>query len=161
MTETYQVRDGARIVTFEGELLAEVSSERPTSPRWTELKLYKTDTDKYVLSKIGRSLVLHMPGCPAIVGRLDRFVDVHPGEDPERGSWDMHVCVAIDYDQDELLLEETRFWAVVADTAQDVVNHLQRKEGGVTLLPRMSVNLLEQASENDEAIGNAFYIQKI
>ena len=45
MTETYQVRDGARIVTFEGELLAEVSSERPTSPRWTELKLYKTDTE--------------------------------------------------------------------------------------------------------------------
>jgi hypothetical protein len=42
---------------FEGELLAEVTSERQGSTRWTELKLYRSNTKKYVIETIGMSKV--------------------------------------------------------------------------------------------------------
>ena len=161
MTETYQVRDGVRLVSFDGVKLAEVSSQRSTSPRWTELTLYRTDTGRYVLSKIGRTVVLHMPGCPSIIGNLNRFVDDHPGEDPDEAPWEPHVCVAADADIDELLVEETRYWAVVADTAADIIGHLHRKDGGVTVLPRLSVNLLEQAAQVDADIADGFYVERV
>jgi hypothetical protein len=58
-----RLRDSYREVEFVGELLSEVSTDNNSSPRWTEMELYKiTDgpsTGKYVLSVMGRSVVYH------------------------------------------------------------------------------------------------------
>jgi hypothetical protein len=160
MTQTYQVRDGARIMAFDGVCIAKVSSRRPSSPRWTELELYRTDTGKYVLAKIGRSVVVHAPGCPRLFGHLPKFVEEHPDQVPENG-FEYDECVPEEYDFNTLLVEQTRFWALVADAASAIVNELHTVKGGVRVLPRMAVNLLEAAALIDGQIADAFYIEHV
>ena len=72
-TQPYEVRDGSRLITFDGVLLGAVSSKRPSSPRWSEYHLYRTEGGVYVLEKVGRSTVVHMsaptPSTPSRLGR--------------------------------------------------------------------------------------------
>ena len=88
MTQAHhQVRDGAtRVIEFDGELLGE-APDSDRGPRWTRLRLYKTDAGVYVLEKAGMSVVVHAPNCPDIIGSLPRFQEVHPGADPADGTW--------------------------------------------------------------------------
>lgn len=53
----YRVRDGERVIEFEGRLLARETSRDASKQRWIELALYKTRAGTYVLEGIGRSLV--------------------------------------------------------------------------------------------------------
>lgn len=57
----HRLRDSYREVEFEGILLGEVSTDNGSSPRWTEMELYKIadGSNRYVLSVVGRSLVYH------------------------------------------------------------------------------------------------------
>lgn len=57
MRGRHEVRDGSRVVRFEGSLLAEASSRWGDSPRWTELALYRTAAGTYVLAGVGRSVL--------------------------------------------------------------------------------------------------------
>jgi hypothetical protein len=51
-------RPGQLDLVFDGELLAEVASkDEPDQPRWTEIRVYKTATDKYVTELVGKSVV--------------------------------------------------------------------------------------------------------
>jgi hypothetical protein len=59
---TYTIKDATHSVQFDGELLAEVSTETDTAVRWTELELYRTYHGLYLLHRIGQSLVYHRPG---------------------------------------------------------------------------------------------------
>lgn len=158
-TETYKIRDGSRVVSFDGVLLSAVSSERAGASRWTELELYKTESGKYVLSRVGRSVVTHVFECADVTSRLPLFVKEHPERDPD--DFDYHTCVPQEYDLDKLLVEQDRFWALIADNAQDIIEGLHRKKDGVRFLPRMAVDLLERASGVDSAIADAFYVEKV
>jgi hypothetical protein len=48
-------RAGAKHLRFNGELLAAASSREATSERWTDLALYRTAANSYVVSVIGRT----------------------------------------------------------------------------------------------------------
>jgi hypothetical protein len=48
-------RAGAKHLRFNGELLAEATSQDATSIRWTDLALYRTAANAYVVSAIGRT----------------------------------------------------------------------------------------------------------
>lgn len=159
--KTYSVRDGQRRVTFDGVELGRASSQRPGAPRWTELELYRTDSNKYVLARTGRSIVLHVPGCPGIVGKLNRFIDENPGAEPDEDAWEFHECVGDTYSLATILIEQTRHWAVIADTAEDVIGNLYRRDSGLKYLPRMSVSVLEQASRLDTDMAEAFYVERV
>jgi hypothetical protein len=74
-----QVRDGNRLLTFDGKLLASVSSRDSDRDRWTEMRIYQTTGGSYILEKIGRSIRLHMPGCSDILKDLPLF------QQPARG----------------------------------------------------------------------------
>ncbi|SRR6266545_1021531 len=56
---SFSVYDGHEEIRFDGELLGESSTETPTSPRWTEIQIYKTNAGKYIIHRIGVSLVYH------------------------------------------------------------------------------------------------------
>ena len=62
----HEVKDGTRILQFNGKLLAASSSWRRGSTRWIEFELYKTENGSYVLSRIGISLVFHGAACPLV-----------------------------------------------------------------------------------------------
>lgn len=166
MTTAYQVRDGAiRTLEFDGDLLASQSSWRPGSPRWMELKLFKTTNGVYVLSKIGRSMVVHSPDCEIPRDQfgnrpeLPRFQEMHPGADPFTPEFFVcEECEAggADGDFTRIEIEEDRYFAAHSDDPRDMIEELYRRKGGAKSLQRMAVDLLEEASKNDEGIARAF-----
>lgn len=48
-------RSGARRIAFEGRVLADVSGKREGLVKWTELRIYKTDTGRYLLARDRKS----------------------------------------------------------------------------------------------------------
>lgn len=50
-------RDNNVDLSFDGTLLSDVSSRTDSSPRWTEIRIYHTATDKFVCEIVGESLV--------------------------------------------------------------------------------------------------------
>lgn len=51
-------RAGAVDLEFTGECLADLSSrESNTQPRWSEVRIYRTESGKYVTEMVGRSIV--------------------------------------------------------------------------------------------------------
>jgi hypothetical protein len=156
----FKVRDGARLIAFEGRHLGKVSSRRPDSPRWTELQLFRTSGGSYVLEKLGMSIMLHVPGCPRILGEIPRFQDAYPGEDPDVG-FEYDECVGAEYDFTRLLVEEPRYWATIATDPHEIVAALYRKRDGSRHLPRISIELLENVAAIDEAINAAYRVERI
>lgn len=142
---THQVRDGLRLITFEGDLLGQSSSRRPGVSRWTEMSLFLTEGGSYVLEKVGRSVMCHDPRCTEIKD-LPRFQAEHPGKDPDTDGFDYHDCVPDEYDFTSLLVEENRYWSLVTQDPHAVVKALQRWRDGVSILPRISRALLEEVS---------------
>ena len=58
MTAYRLTRAGDVDLEFTGECLADTSSrERADQPRWSEVRIYRTDSGKYVTEMIGRSIV--------------------------------------------------------------------------------------------------------
>jgi hypothetical protein len=158
----FSVQDGhdgrTRKLVFDGELVGEVSSRRQAGPRWTELRLYKTNAGAYVLEKVGMSVVVHGPGCPEIKGDLPRFQAAYPGGDPADGSWWIcEVCGSSAVrDITRLLVETNRHWAVIAEDPAQIVDALYRRKLGARSMPRMSIDLLDQAGRIDPVIAEAF-----
>lgn len=162
MSEAYEVQDGSRVLTFTGELLGSVTSYRPASPRWSEYKLYKTDGGTYVLSKVGKSIVVHMPGCSRIVEALNRFQSEHPDKDPEDGWWFCEFCCPDQkYNLPALLVEADRHWVIVSENPDQIVDALYRRKSGARSLPRLSLDLLEQVARVDEGVTNAYRVERI
>lgn len=56
MTEYTVPRRHDVALVFEGELLAEVSSQTPGSRRWLETRVYRTESGKYVTEMVGRTV---------------------------------------------------------------------------------------------------------
>lgn len=150
-----QVRDGLRLLTFDGHLLASISSrESPDKDRWTQMAVYKTQGGSYVLEKVGRSVRLHIPGCPDVLQDLPLFQQEHPGEDPEVGySW-CEKCsppIGEEYDFPSLLVERDRYWATLSTDPEVIIDALWRKREGYRRLPRISVDLLNKLCLVDSA----------
>jgi len=115
---------------------------------------------KYVLEKVGRSVVTHVPGCREIRGPIPRFQEAHPGDDPDIG-YEYHDCVPDEYDFPSLLVEEDRYWATQCGTPEAVVDALYRRRNGSQHLPRISLDLLELVERADPAFGNMWRVEYI
>ena len=161
MAEMIVVEDGSRKITFEGDLIASVSSVGPSKPRWSEYRLYKTVSGTYVLEKVGRSIVVHNPGCSEIIDSLDRFQDKNPGKDPSEGFWLCESCMNGRYDITSLLVEHDRHWVNITEEPQAVVDALYRKRDGARHLPRLSLELLDQAARVDAKLADAFLTERL
>ena len=87
---------------------------------------------------------------------LITFMDEYPEGDPERDGFDLHTCIGETYYMDEILVEETRYSAVIGDSAEAIVDALHKSEGGVRYLPPMSITLLEEAILKDPVLAAAY-----
>jgi hypothetical protein len=152
----FVVQDGFRRIKFTGSLLARASSRAPDRWRWTSLALYRTDGGTYILEKIGASRVMHVRDCPQVIEDLPRFQEVFPGEDPDDEKFQYDDCVPDIYDFPSLLVEKDRHWAQISDNPISVIKSLMRYKDKSRWIPRLSVQLLERASELDEDIRLAY-----
>jgi len=156
-----EVQDGSRRISFEGEMIASVSSRSTAKPRWSEYRLYRTVNGQYLLEKVGVSVMIHRPGCPEIIERLNRFQDRYPGRDPEEGFWYCETCCRGPVDITSLLVETDRHWVSITTDPTQIVDALYRRKDGARHLPRLSLDLLEQASRVDEKIADAFRVERL
>jgi len=100
-----RVPDVDKVLEFEGELLADVTTEVPDSPRWTEMELYHlTDgTGRYVLHVVGRSVVYHVHDGPCNSGTATAAVEIPDDAEPCqvcRPGRDLPDDVTFDYEDD-------------------------------------------------------------
>jgi EXLDI family protein len=59
-------RRGGFPVEFNGDLLADETSRQPGQPRWTEIRIYRTDTGRYVVESVGKSAYKHEKDWPVV-----------------------------------------------------------------------------------------------
>jgi hypothetical protein len=170
---TTRVQDGTRYLEFDGQLLGEATSDDGRSQRWTEVKIYKSDTGRYIVAKIGRSVVYHVPG--AQCGKFGRVMShgVIKRTFPENAQigWVDFVpcrkCSPVYLDDaaagtQSFSVEQTRHSAQVAESTRGLVEILHRRDDNdVTFLPKVARNALEAAAAKDPAIREAWLVQRV
>lgn len=154
----HEVRDGSRILRFEGTLLGESSSWQQGSYRWIEFELYRTESGSYVLSRVGVSLIFHGAACPLVtrynlteVSSDDLYDDAVPCEECQP-TFDLPVVFP----------EKYRNWVQVSEDPEAVLSAVYREDkSGSKYLTKVAKRLLEEASDNDSRIEAIYRVELI
>lgn len=155
---TYEVKDGARTLRFDGTKLAESSSWRRGSSRWIEFQLYRTESGSYILARTGVSTVFHSSFC-TLVGRYG----LHEATVDELGP-DAFPCLECRPTLGEPIVypEKYRYWTLVSEEPEAVLDALYKNDGsGARYLTNVAHRLLEEASKRDPAIDAAYRFEVI
>jgi hypothetical protein len=153
-----EVKDGSRILKFNGKLLGKSSSYRRGSNRWIEFELYKTDNGSYVLSRIGVSVIYHTGACHLVkryglqeISSQDVVSDVVPCDDCKPSLM-----------AEVVFPEKNRYWAQVSDDPNAVLEALYKFDnGGAKYLTHVAQRLLEESSVADKGIESVYRIEMI
>jgi hypothetical protein len=155
---TYEVRDGSRILKFNGKLLAESSSWRRRSYRWVEFQLYKTENGSYILSRVGISLLFHGAVCP-LVKRYG--LQELPYTDLDKDAVPCEECNP-DSSAGLVFPEKTRHWALVSEEPDAILEAVYKyDDGGARYLTNVAQRLLDEASEADEKLASIYRVELI
>lgn len=177
MITHYRIADGDRWVEFDGELLASATSDDGKAQRWTVFELYRTNTDRYVLHKVGRSVVYHAANSSctrqaeqiralALLHR-DMEVESHTSVEDAIERLPCRTCTPVDIYEEhdpelEVLAERDRHSVVVSGTARGIVDSLYGKDANDTLfLTRVAERLIRSASLRDEGLRQAWEVQAL
>lgn len=154
----FKVRDGARTLQFNGQLLASSSSWRRGSTRWIEFELYKTESGSYILSRVGVSLVFHGAAC----GLVKRYGLTEASiTSLDAAAIPCEECYPTE-EVDLIFPEKHRYWAQVSEEPDAVLEALYKyDQGGARYLTNVAQRLLEDASEKDESIESVYRIEMI
>jgi hypothetical protein len=155
-----RVKDGSRILQFEGQLLSHSTSWRDGSDRWVEFSLYRTEAGSYVLSRIGQSLLYHLPQCKVV---QRNSLHESPRSELSRGARPCELCRP---DQQPtfpiICAERPRYHAQVCEGPAAVLDSLYRYDpAGSRYLTLVAARLLDDASELDEDISINYRVQTI
>ena len=154
----YEVKDGARTLQFNGNLLGKSTSWRRGSTRWIEFELYRTESGSYILSRIGVSLVYHGAAC--------RLVHTYKLQEISYAKLvnNSIPCELCGPDESASLVfpEKHRYWAQVSEEPEAVLEALYKyDDGGARYLTNVAQRLLEAAAEKDSAIDSIYKIEVI
>lgn len=155
----FSVKDGVRTRKFEGHLLANSSSQVPGKPRWVEFDIYQTAAGSYVISRIGFSVFYHAKDCKTVARNNLSPVDglVLSGD-----YIPCYTCKPNRAAEEGVFPETPRAAAWVCPDAQAVVASLMREDNnGTEYLTKVALRLLVEASELDDDIADAFYVDHI
>lgn len=146
----YSLFDKGRQLDFEGYHLATATSYTNKKPRWFVVDIYKTLGGKYIVSGMGKSLIVHRVNC-------DQMKDKNPLlRLPEPKSIPCPVCQPSL--SENVVHEINREWAQVSDDPRAVIERLRLKDtDGVYYIPSTSMTVLLEAADKDEGIKQAFY----
>jgi hypothetical protein len=154
----YEVKDGARTLKFEGQLLGQSSSYRRGSDRWIEFALYKTRGGEYILARVGVSLVFHSAICPLVARYGLQEAEVDKIRD------DAVPCEECSPDFEEPLLypEKFRYWTLRSREPEAVLDALYKSgNDGIKYLTKVAERLLNDAALEDTEIDQIYRIEYI
>jgi hypothetical protein len=155
-----QVKDGDRILQFNGKLLGKSTSWRNDSLRWIEFKLYKTESGSYVLSRVGVSVVYHTAACHLVKRYVLNEVMTGEIDDPKR----LVPCEVCNPSLSAFVIfpEKDRNWAQVSDDPNAVLEALYKyDESGARYLTHVAQRLLDHAAGIDKGIESVYRIEVI
>jgi hypothetical protein len=157
----FRIKDGDRILEFEGERIAHSSSQKKDSERWAEFDLYRTIGGRYVLSRIGRSLVFHAPPCEEI-RRSGTPVPVATLGTDSVACQTCRPNVDADFANQLVVPEKEIPWAMVYADPEAVIDALIRTDnGGNRYFTNVARNLLRAAAREDRWIRDAYQVERI
>lgn len=158
----FQVKDGDRVLQFEGELLAHSSSYRPDSDRWVEFDLYRTRAGAYVVSRVGYSVLYHTGSCAVV--RKGRH-EPAPVATLTQESRPCEMCSPVaDIDQANQLIypEKPIYWAQPCSNADAVLESLAKyDQDGARYFTHVARKLIRDASEKDFALRDSYFVETI
>lgn len=147
------VRDGGHVLRFQAAVIGAATSQRGSSPRWSELVIYRLLDGNYLVSKIARSTVAHRPECQRVRRWMMRWAEA-PGTGEDRVN--RVPCVECwpslrqPWDPD-LRLEVTHYQAISAANAESVVSAMRNPKADTTLsMPQIVRDVLSQCAQLDE-----------
>lgn len=148
---------------FEGDRIAASSSRGRLSTRWIEFELYRIkESGRYVLSRVGMSLLYHHPDCTTVARNN---LAESPVSELDEQPGPMIPCSNCRPDAEDfplVCIEKPRHWAAVCETPQAVLDSLVKEdEGGSLYLTKVAERLLEQASQNDSGIDQAYRVETL
>lgn len=154
----YEVRNGNRVLRFEGRHLAQSSSKRPGATRWIEFDLYKTEAGKYVLSRVGVSYVFHSSVCPLVT----RY-GLHEAHSDELSEFATPCLECRPDSLDPVVYPETfRYWTLVSDEPEAILEALYKPDDmGARYLTRVAERLLQNAAAQDADIDMIYRFEYI
>jgi hypothetical protein len=157
--EIYRLPNGSdgQVIEFTGKQIGSgFSHGGEDALRWTEVRLFRTQAGKYVLQKVGRSVVIHVAGEDCSSGKE------WDGEATLNGYRPCPICRPIDDEPDQLMIEQDRHTVHVSDTAEGIVECAYSQDSeGVTYMTRVAHQCLLRACRMDPAIKRAFMTQKV
>lgn len=148
---------GPRTLEFDGEILAHSDSKRPNAFRWVEFTLYLTVAGTYVLERVGQTQVFHTLECEVVERNKLKF-------NPEDHLESFHVpCDECNpFDDDDLIIEKPRYYAVVSESPNAILKALYKKDkDGTRYMTYVTSRLLEEASEKDLRLQKAYQVEYI
>lgn len=125
---TVRIEDRFSVTEFDGELIAQATTRIPDGIRWVEFRLYRLDSDGYLLHRLGASRVYHQAdtGCHTTSGQPSG----EPGKarDLPAGAYSCDRCQP-EYPENlepdaAVRIEYTRHTIDRCDTADQVVRRL-------------------------------------
>jgi hypothetical protein len=155
----YSVRDGDRLLQFNGRLLARSTSERNQAFRWIEFELYKTENGAYILSRVGVSLIFHGAACP--------MVKKYKLTEALTSDLDSRAVACQDCSPDLSLglvfPEKYRHWAMVTDDPDVVLDSLYKYDEDTDnyYLTAVAQRLLSDAAKIDLDIASVYNVEII
>lgn len=159
-----QLRDGNRIVAFTGVKLASVSSEREDSLRWTEIDIYRSDAGRFILNRVGVSVVAHTIDCDQVQGKKRHGIDrLELDETPPKHREPCSACnpdilALLHTDPASLTFEEDRSWAAICDDAHSMIEALYTTRQGVRALSSLASSALADAASQDPVVAAAYNV---
>lgn len=154
----YEIKDGSRILQFNGSKIAESSSRRDDSLRWIEFELYKTENGSYILSRVGMSLVYHGAAC-SLVKRYN-LLEANFSELTSK-SIPCGECLPTET-ADLIFPEKNRHWAQVSEDPAAVLEALYKYDNnGARYLTNVAQRLLEEAITKDEGLNSVYRVELI
>lgn len=157
----YKVRDGQRILQFEGQLLGTSTSQRDGVHRWIEFALYRTEEDrKYILSRVGFSMIYHLPHCKiAEKSRLDESSRA----EVESSDYPCETCRPHLSNFPFVSFEREKHWARVYKTPDGVIEGLMKEDSksGSRYMTAVARRLLEDAGVVDDDIYEAVNVETV
>lgn len=157
----YRIKDGQRILQFEGEEIGFSSSKRANAERWIEFTLYRTHEDRqYILSRIGYSKLYHLPACE-IAERS--HLNESPRAEVETDDIPCMLCRPDETNFPFVSFEREKHWARVYKEPEEVIEGLMKVDTktGSRYMTAVARRLLDDAGQVDDLIYEAVNIEVI
>lgn len=158
--ETHSIRDAGRQRSLRGYFLGEASSKSRYGTHWTELRLYRTEDNRYVLSVIGCSIIYHEHrsscgrGVATMIASLDddRYDELEP----------CRRCNPPDLDDipEERMVdvEQERYTVHICSTAAELIDQLRDPKSPSGAIGGPGQQLLGSAVKVDPELNRAMSV---